>query len=50
MKKTFFKSLAGIAAVALKKVFFILYVVFHCNFCMHKYPEHLRSPYFIRGV
>ncbi len=44
------KATAAILAKDLKKVFFILSVVFHCNFCMHKYPEYLRSPYFIRGV
>ena len=44
------KATAAIPAKDLKKVFFILSVVFHCNFRMHKYPEYLRSSYFIRGV
>ena len=44
------KATAAIPAKDFKKVFFILSVVFHCNFCMHKYPEYLCSPYFIRSI
>ena len=44
------KATAAIPAKDFKKSLLHFISCFHCNFRMHKYPEYLRSPYFIRGV